>query len=574
MINRLFQSAFNYETGDARSRQSALLWTVGAPLVFFPALTFIFSALWFAAGASLSAPAAWLILSLSALGALWLPQVLMPGGWRLAPLASILLGAMAFLISWLLYDTSIDGQHYHFQAIYALAEGWNPLRGDTPPQVIGDPITLWAIHYPRSGTVFSANLLAVGLPLTAVKPLNFLILFGAGALATGTLIRCGFSVLFAVFLAGTALASPVVLGQLFTTMNDGALGMLMLVFTASMVVWIRNQDRLAAAIAAAAIILALNLKFSAIPIFVILCAFACIAAWLANGRRDAIRLGAGLLAAAFAAIVVLGWSPYIQNFLDHGHVFHPLMGAQAVDIMQGGEYTNTPEVVKDLSPVERFFFSLFSQTHAGYETVAHLKIPFTLSAAELRMSGGVDVRLAGFGPFFSGAIILSAICAVLIFFRTGARNPVTRGLLLISFAMLVSVVLMPQNWWARYVPQFWFVPLAIAAAAITTDRMSVRMFGAVIAAILLFNGALTGAVSLWLTANRSIEVSAQIDTMNSTQSAYCIDPEMIQSRIYAMREAGVDIRYTPRAELTCPVPEEIAAYGPDRIGGAICACSD
>ncbi|MEQ9507120.1 MAG: hypothetical protein RLO80_12720 [Hyphomonas sp.] len=574
MIDRLFQTAFTYETDDARSQQSALLWALGAPLILFPTFTFILSALWFTAGASLSFPAAWFILCTSAAGALYLPRVFLPGKSRLALLASLLLGALAFLISWLLYDTSIDGQHYHFQAIYALAEGWNPLRGDTQPPVIGDAISLWSIHYPRSGTVFSANLLAAGLPLTAAKPLNFLILFGAGLLATGTLMRCGFSALFAVFLSAAAIASPVVLGQLFTTMNDGALGLLMLVFTASMVAWIRNDDRLAAVIAAAAIILALNLKFSAIPIFVILCAFACIAAWRAQGQGSAIRLGAGLLATAFAAIVVLGWSPYMQNVLDHGHVFHPLMGAEAIDIMQGGEYTNTPEVVKDMSPVERFFFSLFSQSHAGYETVAHLKIPFTISVPELRMSGGVDVRLAGFGPFFSGAIILSAICAVLIYFRSAARNPVTQGLLLIALAMLVSVVLMPQNWWARYVPQFWFVPLAIAAAAITTERMPMRIFGAVIASILLFNGALTGAVSFWLTANRSIEVSTQINAMKEADQPFCIYPDMIQSRIHAIREAGIDIRYTPRDQIACPAPEEIAGYGPDRFGGAICACAD
>ena len=577
MISRLFQTAFNSESVEPSPQASVWLWSVGAPLVVFPTLTFILTTLWFAAGASLSALAAGFILSISAAAALYLPRVFLPSVPRLAPLVALLLAALAILLSGLVYDTSLDGQQYHFQAIYALSEGWNPLRGETTPPVIGDPFTLWAAHYPRGGTIFSANLLAAGLPLAAAKPLNFLLLFGTSALLGGMLLRCGFSHLFAALLTAAAVMSPVVVGQLFTTMNDGLLGLLILVFAVSAVAWIRDQDRLAAITGLAAIILALNLKFSAIPIFVILCAFASGSAWFVRGQGAGLRVGAALLTTAVVAIGLIGWSPYMQNLLDHGHVFHPLMGTQAVDIMQqsaSSGFSNTPAALRDMSPVERFFFSLFSETHAGFETEPHLKVPFTVSVSEIRTVGGVDVRLGGFGPFFSGAILLAAVCTVMIWFRSPKQNNVTLGLLLIAFAMLVSVALMPENWWARYVPQFWFVPLAIAAAAISAGRLPAQVLGTVIVGILFFNGTLAGAVGVRLNANRSAEAAAQIEAMRAANLSYCLFPETAEARIYLMREAGVDIRYTPRTEIACPAPEQIAGYGPDRFGGQICVCTD
>ena len=114
------------------------------------------------------------------------------------------------------------------------------------------------------------------------------------------------------------------------------------------------------------------------------------------------------------------------------------MGTQAVDIMQqsaSSGFSNTPAALRDMSPVERFFFSLFSETHSGFETGPHLKVPFTVSVSEIRTVGGVDVRLGGFGPFFSGAILLAAVCTVMIWFRSPKQNNVTLGLLLIAFAM-------------------------------------------------------------------------------------------------------------------------------------------
>ncbi|MGE6697445.1 hypothetical protein ACQKH5_07130 [Hyphomonas sp. NPDC076900] len=576
MIARLLHSPFGHASDDPRAAQSAVLWEIGTPLLFFPVLAFILTTLWLTAGGALSAPVAWVILGASLAGGLSLPRLFLSGHWRFAPLVSVGLVITALIVTGLVHDTSMDGQHYHFQAIYALAQGWNPVHGNSEPAVIGDPITLWAIHYPRGGWDFAALLMTAGLPLAMGKALNLLALFAGAAVLAGALFRVGFSWLATALLTLVAALNPIILSQLFTAMNDGLLGLCILIFTVSIMMWARYDDKLALVTALATMVLALNLKFSAIPMFVILCGFACAGIFFRRGLRPAAGLAAALFASAFVAVVLLGWSPYMQNFLDYGHIFHPIMGPNAVDIMTGDvpALDNTPEVLEGMSAAERFFYSLFSETHSGYATTPQLKFPFSISPQELRAAGGVDVRLSGFGPFFSGIFLLSIAGAVALIVRPRWRSGATLWLLAISAVMMFSVIVMPQNWWARYVPQFWFVPLGIAAAALAANSRAAQILGSLIVALMLLNSLIVGAAGSWLTAKRGAEANAQINAMVAAGESYCVYPDMVQSRIYLMREAGLDIRYQPAEAIACTEPQEIAGYGPDRYGGAICACQN
>lgn len=574
MIDQMFQNGYRPDHAEARARGPAVMWATGTSLILFPVLVFILTTLWFMVGGAITPDFGRIVLVVCAALALYVPGTLFPETSRVAPLLALGLGATATLVASMFHDTSIDGQHYHFQAIYALAEGWNPIYKSEPPPVVGDAITPWAVHYPRAIWVLSANVLAAGLPLAMVKLSNVLVLFAAAALVGGALFRAGFSRLFTLTLTSAACLNPVVLAQVWTNMNDGVLALCILIFVASFVTLITQESRSFLVSGVAAMMLALNLKFSAIPTFVILCAFACGGAYLMRRSPKAYSEAAILFVSAVAAIFLLGWSPYLQNFLEHGHVFHPILGREAIDIMTGDgtAYDNTPNVLKNMSAVERFFFSLFSATHAGYDTLPHLKVPFTVSFEELRAAGGVDVRLAGFGPFFSGCVLLAIGAAFLLFVRRNECGPAARVLLFVAGSLLVSAILMPQNWWARYIPQFWFVPVCIAAAALTDSSRLARSLGAAIVTVALVNSLAVGGASSWLSANRSIEVAAQIGRLAESGKRFCVDPEMAVSRIFIMQRAGIEAVYTPVATMECTTSESIDGYGPDRTGGLICAC--
>ncbi|MFN7054670.1 hypothetical protein [Hyphomonas sp.] len=574
MIDRYLTTAYLPETGAGRSAEAQMLWALGAPLMLFPALVFILTTTWFTIGGAIGPLFAWAVLTLSAAGALALPRLFMPALPRFIPAGSVALVTIAFLSASLIRDTSMDGQHYHFEAIYALAKGWNPVHGPPDLPFIGDPVTPWSIHYPRGAWVFSANLLAAGIPFTATKVLNCLALLSAAAIIPALLLRLGFSRIAALLLAAVILLNPVLLAQFFTSMNDGLLGLCLLMFAAALTTWLLHEDRFAALTGLAVMCFALNLKFSAIPVFVFPCAAACLAVFAVRGFRPAVSLGAVLLGAALFSITVLGWSPYMRNWLEHGHIFHPIMGAHALDIMtgEGPALDNTPHNLIGLSAFERFFFSVFSESHAGFETEAKVRWPFLMMPQELRAAGGVDVRLGGFGPFFSGALVLAVAGAGVMLARAGRLNRISLAFLIAAAIALLSVLIMPQNWWARYVPQFWFVPAFVAAAAMASGQRAAQFLGAMMILVMLLDSAIVGASASVQAAKRHVQSGAQISALASTGHTYCVDPDMVKARLYLMGRAGVDAHYVPSEELQCEDAAEIEAYGPDRFGGVICPC--
>ncbi len=117
------------------------------------------------------------------------------------------------------------------------------------------------------------------LPLETTKSLNIVALIASGLVVAGALGRLSLSWPRIAVLTAAAALNPITGAQLFTRMNDGLLASCMLIFVVAIVLWIAFEDRRAFWLAAASMIVALNLKFSAVPAFVP-CAAAVIGAFL------------------------------------------------------------------------------------------------------------------------------------------------------------------------------------------------------------------------------------------------------------------------------------------------------
>src|SRR5262249_12957778 len=99
---------------------------LGLGLLVSVAAAFVLAAMYFAIGCQLAGCSAPIRLAMSfvaALGAMGLY------GSRSVVLSGVVLLAIyvaSIVVAGALYETTIDGQDYHFQAVYALAKGWNP----------------------------------------------------------------------------------------------------------------------------------------------------------------------------------------------------------------------------------------------------------------------------------------------------------------------------------------------------------------------------------------------------------------------------------------------------------------
>jgi len=136
------------------------------------------------------------------------------------------------------------------------------------------------------------------------------------------------------------------------------------------------------------------------------------------------------------------------------------MGPNAVNIMD----TNTPNEFQGKNTVTKFFYSFFSHTDnmvPGKDSKkVQLKIPFALNKSDIMSAGKIDSRIAGFGPFFSGITIVSAALLIFLLIRHRKATVIKNAVYLIAVIVL-SVCIIPESWWARYIPQLWYIPLIV-----------------------------------------------------------------------------------------------------------------
>lgn len=171
-------------TADRSSRAKTnpvtpLALSIGAAGVGFVVLVYIFGAVALAAGFSLSPLLSGIILMSALVGGGVLPPILVKPPAHAAYAAGVAaLFAVSAGVASLLMDTSLDGQWYHFQAVYSISEGWNPFHEDyRAPEVLGQAgYSEWPAHYPISSWIVMAVQLNLGLPLEMVKSLQTILM--------------------------------------------------------------------------------------------------------------------------------------------------------------------------------------------------------------------------------------------------------------------------------------------------------------------------------------------------------------------------------------------------------------
>jgi hypothetical protein len=466
-------------------------------------------------------------------------------------------------------DTSVDGQGYHFLAIYSLAHGWNPFHGayHLPVELAPTGEFLWIVAYPKAAWIASAIDYSAGWPIEAVKGQTTVLLLASFFSALGLLLQLGYSRLSAAIIAVAAAANPVTLTQLFTRMVDGLLASSILLFIVFAVDWIHSRRTAALIGMAAATVFAINLKFSAIPFFGVFFIFICLARYKEFGTASAVFSASIFVSFGILATLVLGYAPYIDNLVNHGHPFYPIMGHDTVDIIT----MNYPEVFRNMSTVDRLFFSLFAETHSGFSGEPYLKLPFYVSWSGLRYAGIPDTRIAGFGPLYSGALLASVAAALRIVALRNWNKKVTYGVFMAA-ALLFSVAIFPESWWARYVPHFWLVPAVFAALAVSLDDRPSRVLGGIVLVTMILNAAAVFATSIWLDLKRDDAVDAQIVQMRSEGGRFCVSFELALARLDLFRSAGLSVTPIPQP-MKCAGSVGLASYGPDLSGGEVCQCA-
>ena len=452
-------------------------------------------------------------------------------------------------------DFSYDGQQYHQLAIWVMAEGWNPLY-DAP---VSGLHSLWINGYAKGPWTWSAAWLDATGSIETGKSLHLWLASSAGLLAFASLSR--FTSLrpgLAATLAALAAVNPVLAYQWPTHMNDSLIGSLLLVLAsqaATMATCRRDEADWWPALASSGLALALlpTIKLSGLA-YAVLVVSGAIGLLLLSRRADLLRpllaVGAGSVT---AACILLAWNPYASNTLRHGHPLHPLAGPGKVDIITG----NSPAGIQEHGRVVQLLGSLFSSSHSDLgETVPSAlrpKWPGVVQPSELRaFFSKTDMRIGGFGPWFSLALLLAVVAAALALRHAGTRTRVTA--MLLPAAILALAIVFPEPWWARYVPQLALLPVVLSTVAfvLAVQGSAARRVAAAAVGVLAVNASLVAGLHGVGVVVRQLDAQTQLDSLAALSSTRPLAVRWREEPALVLRLEAAGLRWRePSANEPC-----------------------
>lgn len=408
------------------------------------------------------------------------------GGWWVNLNAVLLAAAIitaGFWFSKAYVDQSWDGTAYHQEAILQMVDGWSDFPDKLPASV---PYRNQIDTYPKAAWVISASIYSATSSLEGAKLLHvvlfacaFLFLFGA-LLQTSQVSSGG-----ALLIAATAALNPVVIYQSLSFYVDGQLSSLLTALVGLVLLMLAGVRRNQLLLLAALIVLMINTKQTGV-VYAGILTMALLALVYFNQREWFRRTMFAAVIGGLLGLGVFGYTPYVTNTINHGNPVYPILGRADVDFESG----HRPPDFNEMNGVNRLVRSTFSEPTVPKDAPSVLRIPFTMTQDNyISRFWGADIRLGGWGVLFSGALTLSLLGFLLLFFVP--RKPRTVGLALLG-AVAVSVLVNPEAWWARFAPQWYLVALIPGALLLFGTKLPVRAFGLAIVLVLLVNSSLVG----------------------------------------------------------------------------------
>jgi len=466
--------------------------------------------------------------------------------------------AVALLLCWLVVDTQFDSQRYHAAGVEALLRGWNPYAD--PP--IEGPTSTWTNHYPKGTWMMAAAVIEATGRYETGKAVNLILAVAAWSACAAWLLQLGFIRTAAFALATLLIANSIITTQMFSLYVDGVLATAVMAFLACTTLALGGGGAGPALATAACLALLLpSFKFTGVFFAgAVLGAAALIA--LNNGRGRQVAPQIALLALALLlGTVVLAFNPYVANWIVAGHPLHPVLGAAAMPILAVQEM---PEMQRWPLPIRVLLSVASRSTQASWGPIP-LKPPFLVFPREVATLWMPDLRLGGFGPWFSGGVVLAVIAAGRLWGTHVSRQ--ARLLLLLAAGLTLMCCVVPGGWWARLVPVLWAAPVLAAAAVLHSPQPRIRGHALAWASLaaLAANAAAIGAASGAAGVVRTFIVSAQTQKLESQRSPL---------RVEFGRSIAYRVRFAERALAVVEIPGDTCAGGRHMSFSDTWVCSD
>jgi hypothetical protein len=486
---------------EAKESLSRICWVATAILAAFTCFTQAGMMLSLLAG-HIGVPAiAPVCLGLALLSGNWLSRRMgLAGRMRLWPvLVAVGVLAISLATSAWYFDLSWDGQWYHQTAIYAIARDWNPLTD--PMREFLQHLQLWVRHYAKGPWYVAAAIYQTTGNIELGKCTAPIAGAAMGLAVFAAGLDWGLKRWKAGLVALVVAMNPVVMSELTTYLVDGIMIGYLVVAVAAVFSGFKRPQLAVILVGMLGTIASINAKFTGL---VFLCfVFAAGWLWCAVLHREWLLRYTGCTALSLLlGTVVFGYNPYVTNTIHRQQPFYPVLGSRAFPSLteqgrEGIELYETPKNLRGHSRFYRLAYATFGRPgNQPYrrEPNAQLMWPFAARPADLFYYKYHEARVAGFGPFFSGAILIAmGLWILLLFQRSKARWAATLAVITIVLSLSISLHL----WWPRYGPQLWLLPIVPAAFVIwqARSRMALGVSWGLLS-LLLVNAGIVAAVRM------------------------------------------------------------------------------
>lgn len=238
---------------------------------------------------------------------------------------------------------------------------------------------------------------------------------------------------------------------------DGLLFLYLVIYVAAFVDCIRKPTITSVLIGGLSTIGLINIKFTGLVFFCVVAFFG--AVYMVIWKRHYLKkFIVAHLVVIITGVMLFGYNPYVTNFIERGHPLYPIMGTKAYPSIfeqtkeDSNEKWETPQNMVGKNLFVRFFYATFGRPgNAPYndEKGAELIVPFTSKISDWTAYYYHETRVSGFGPFFSGIVILATIAMIVTF----VTYKEARWLLLLCTAAVLSTLLFSKHlWWPRLAP--------------------------------------------------------------------------------------------------------------------------
>lgn len=372
------------------------------------------------------------------------------------------------------YDLTVDGNSYHKTAIGLMSDGWNPIyesSNDFNSKTIGklseltkdnkSKIALWIDHYPKASYFIGTVIYSYTGNIESGKCITFLLDISLVLLLL-SILEDKIGKTKAIIISILVGLNPIVLSQIFTYYVDGLMGILFgieLLLLSNTKIYEKKYDiNFLYLLCCCGIFV--NLKYTGLLYSGLIAAIYYIYYIIKNkqNRLETFKNMTIKFSTIFIiAIGFIGYSSYIKNTLDHHNPLYPIIGKDKVDIIT----MMYPDNYDNMNSFERFINSIYSKTenlsrNNGNTTI---KNPLKIYKSEIDSIALPDTRIGGFGPLFGAITTVSIIFICILIIKKIKKDKmiINENILLPTLSILLSIILVGESWWARYIPQFYYM---------------------------------------------------------------------------------------------------------------------